>query len=227
MKKPHFTKTIGIVGGAGPMASAFLYSSILRTCQRLYKSNDYHEFPEIVLISHPFQREFKQKIPLELSMCFGRIEQCGAKVICIASHSFHGLLPKILPSGFVNLVDVGLAEASRMTIKKALILSAPLTIDMRLYERSEIECVYPDESDQESINLIIREIAGGHIEPTQSELIQNIINRSHKKHLFDGVIVACTELPLAHSQKSFSLHLPIVDTIQVLAHQLVLLALTS
>ena len=138
-----FPKTIGIIGGAGPMASAFLYSLILRTCQEVYHANDYNEFPEIILISYPFTRGNKEAIQQELTSCFSRLAQAGAQLTCIASHSFHGLLPEgPLPLGFVNLIDEGLVEASRMGLAKVLILAAPLTIQMKLYERSLIQCVY-------------------------------------------------------------------------------------
>ncbi len=206
------------------MASAFLYSEILRTCQNLYKATDYHEFPEIVLISYPFTRGQKEKIQQDLILCFQRIEQCGAEVICVASHSFHGLLPKQLPKGFVHLVDEGLLEAARQKITKALILSAPLTIHMKLYERSNIECIYPDDADQQIINEIIREIAGGRIEENQSERISCMIQNATIKYSCNGIIIACTELPLAYAKKAFVQTIPIINTTHVLAKQILLLA---
>lgn len=223
--KRGFSKTIGIIGGAGPMASAFLYSSILRVCQTVYNANDYSDFPEIVLISHPFTRGNKEAIQRDLAACLSRLTSAGAHYICIASHSFHGLLPKDpLPQGFINLVDEGLAEAARLGLTRALILGAPLTISMKLYERSKIQCVYPREEDQQMVNEIIREIAGGRVEGDQSKRLMNVIAKTAKTTPFDGVIVACTELPLALAKTPIAQKLPIIDTMQVLSLRLVSLA---
>ncbi len=223
--KKLFSKTIGIVGGAGPMASAFLYSSILRTCQNAYHANDYNEFPEIILISYPFTRGNKEAIQQELAGCFSRLDAAGSELLCIASHSFHGLLPETpLPHGFINLVDEGLAEASRLGFRKALILAAPLTISMKLYEKSQIQCVYPSAEDQQIVNKIIREIAGGRIEVDQSERLRDVIVKTSKITPFDGVIIACTELPLALAKASIVQDFSIVDTMQVFSARLVSLA---
>lgn len=207
------------------MASAFLYSSILRTCQEVYHANDYNEFPEIILISHPFTRGNKEAIQEEMANCFSRLTNAGASLICIASHSFHGLLPDgPLPHGFVNLVDEGLAEASRLGLRKVLILAAPLTISMKLYEQSRLKCVYPGKEDQQVVNEIIREIAGGRIESDQSNRLCNVIANTAKTNPIDGVIIASTELPLALAKTPIAQNFPIIDTMQTLSQRLVSLA---
>ncbi|MCX6991439.1 MAG: aspartate/glutamate racemase family protein [Chlamydiae bacterium] len=218
--KVHFSKTIGIIGGAGPMASAFLYSSIVSLCQKLYSANDYNEFPEITLISYPFTRGKKDVIQQELLNCFSRLT--NADYVCIASHSFHGFLPEgPLPHGFISLVDEGLKASRHLGITRALILGAPLTIYMKLYEKSNIECVYPKEADQQIVNEIIREIAGGRIDVDQSKRLSEIIERTSLSLEFDGIIIGCTELPLALTKEAIAQKLPIVDPIQALSTRLI------
>ena len=226
--KKRFSKTIGIIGGAGPMASAFLLSSIVSICQKVYNANDYNEFPEIVLISYPFTRGKKEAIQQELAACFSRLTKVGVHYVCIASHSFHGFLPEgPVPHGFINLVDEGLAEALRLRITRALILAAPLTITMKLYERSNIQCVYPTAADQQIVNEIIREIAGGRIEVDQSKRLRDVIERTALAIPFDGIIIACTELPLTLSKTPIAQNLPIVDTTQAISTRLISLARSS
>src|SRR3990167_9648620 len=108
-----FSRTIGIVGGAGPVASAFLYTSILEICQKQYNANDYNEFPEIILVSYPFTRGDEGKIRKEISLCLSKLKSAGASLFCIASNSFHGFLPALPKAGFVNLVTESLKEAAR------------------------------------------------------------------------------------------------------------------
>lgn len=222
-----FSKSIGIIGGAGPVASAFLYSSILRVCQQEYNSNDYAEFPEIILVSYPFTRGDTKKIRAEIGKCFSKLRKAGASLFCIACHSFHGFLSSP-PSGFVSLVKESLKKAKQFKISKALILSSETTIRLRLYEQPGIDCVYPPMADQRRINRYIREVAGGKINKSQSKELKKMISRLHKILDFDGVLIACTELPLIHANSSIQPRsLPVVDTIQVLAKTLVEKAIRS
>lgn len=206
------------------MASAFLYTSILEVCQKEYHANDYNEFPEIILVSYPFTRGDREKIQAEITLCLSKLQAAGASLLCIASHSFHGFLPELPKTGFVHLVNVSLKEAARRHISKALILAAPTTIDLRLYETSVIQCLYPSPDEQTEVNRLIREVAGGKIEEAQAQKIRKIISQIQKRHSFDGIIIACTELPLIHRKIPFSETLPVVNSIEVLAEQLVRLA---
>jgi len=47
-------KTIGIVGGAGPMASCLLNQYIVEICQREFGCIDDRDFPTIINYSYPF-----------------------------------------------------------------------------------------------------------------------------------------------------------------------------
>ena len=219
-----FSKTIGIVGGAGPMASAFLYTSILEICQKQYNANDYNEFPEIVLLSYPFTRGNEEKIRKEISLCLSKLKNAGASLFCIASNSLHGFLPDLPKFGFVNLVAEGLKEATRQHVSKALILAAPMTINLKLYEQSAIECLYPSSKEQQQVNQLIREIAGGKVEESQAQELREIISQIHDSDPFDGIIIACTELPLLCKKMPFSDSIPVVNTVEILAKQLVTLA---
>ena len=219
-----FSKAIGIIGGAGPIASAFLYTSILEICQKQYDANDYNEFPEIVLISYPFTRGDEEKIRKEIFLCLSKLKAAGASLFCIASNSFHGYLPDLPKSGFVNLVEESLEEATRQHVSKALILAAPMTINLKLYEKPAIQCLYPSLKEQQRVNQLIREIAGGKTEENQAQELRKIISQAYKRDPFDGIIIACTELPLLHKKVSFSDTLPVVNTAEVLAEKLVKLA---
>ena len=47
-------KTIGIVGGAGPMASCVLNQYLVEICQRQYGCKEDQDFPLIINYSYPF-----------------------------------------------------------------------------------------------------------------------------------------------------------------------------
>jgi aspartate racemase len=215
-----FSKTIGIIGGAGPMASSYLYRKILDICQREYGANDYHEFPQIILISYPFTRGNPEKIRTDLALCLEKLKKVDATIVGLASHSFHGYLPDVSGVEFVHLVNESTRKVKSMGISKVLVLSAQKTIDLKLYEQ-DLECIYPTKTDQNEIHRIIREIAGGVIRMEQADTLKRIISSADSAQ---GVILACTELPFAHQANPLSDELPIVDTMEVLARRLIELA---
>src|SRR5689334_14199037 len=143
----RFGKAIGIVGGAGPAASAFLYRKLIELCQR-EGAHDYHEFPEIIIESFPFVRRDEEKIQRDLALCFEKLQRAGAELGCIASHSFHRF---VIPStiSFVSLVEESLKEVQRFS--KVLVLAAQKTIDCKLYESKGVEIFYPPKPFQERI----------------------------------------------------------------------------
>ena len=106
-------------------------------------------------------------------------------------------------------------------------MATQTTIDLKLYERSTIQCLYPSPQEQQVVSQLIREIAGGKVEESQAEEIRKIIFQIHGRDPFDGVIIACTELPLIHRKMPLSDTLQVVDTIEVLAKQMIKLALSD
>lgn len=225
LKNVQFSKPIGIVGGAGPMASIFLCQTIIEICQKEYGCNDYSDFPEIILESYPFIRGDREKIRHDIALCFSKLQKAGAKLFSIASNSFHGFLPDTTSVAFVNLVLESVGEASRLQVSKALILAAQPTIDLKLYELTGLQCIYPSKEDQQLIQKIIREVAGGMITKDQAQQLKGIINTLQEKSQIDGIIIACTELPLIHRQFPIAeTGLPVVDTVEVLARRLLVLA---
>ncbi|HEY5235988.1 MAG TPA: aspartate/glutamate racemase family protein, partial [Rhabdochlamydiaceae bacterium] len=119
-------------------------------------------------------------------------------------------------------VQESLKEASRLGISRALILSAQPTIDLKLYEQTGLKCIYPE--DQNQIQKIIHEVAGGEVSNAQAAKLEEIIQSNRSQ--IDGVIIACTELPLVHRKFPLSKQtdLPIIDTVEVLAKRLLILS---
>ncbi len=214
-----FSKVIGIVGGAGPVASSLLYSTLIEICQKQYGAHDYSDFPEIVLESFPFTRGNPEKIREEIALCFAKLKSAGASLCCVASHSFHGFLPDTRGLEFIHLVSESLREASRLKISKLLILASQTTIDLKLYESPNIPCVYPPEEDQNRIQSMIREVARGFSSLQQAEELEEMVLRLRPSLAFDGVMIACTELPLIYRKLPFDA-VPVIDTIEVLARSL-------
>jgi aspartate/glutamate racemase len=75
--------TIGIVGGAGPMASCLLNQYIVEICQKKFGCKDDRDFPFIINYSFPFSpmlqsadaRDYEDRISQELSCCLADLSR--------------------------------------------------------------------------------------------------------------------------------------------------------
>ena len=121
---------IGVIGGAGPMASVFLCQKIFSLCQKHYNSCDYSDFPEVVLISYPFTRGDAYLIQKDLQDLEKRLLNEGVDVFCIASHSFHGYFKPITTLKFLSLADLTYSKLKNKSTP--LVLAAQTTNGVNL-----------------------------------------------------------------------------------------------
>lgn len=61
-------KTIGIIGGPGPLAGAMLMDRVLRVCMQQYGCYRDRDFPRILLISFPFSKMLTAEADIEKRM---------------------------------------------------------------------------------------------------------------------------------------------------------------
>jgi len=172
------------------------------------------------------RHRYTDYVARQMALYWWNCSVAEAELFSIASHSFHGCLPDVSAMSFVNLVLESLDEASARHISRPLVLAAQTTIDLKLYEQTGCLCVYPSQQDQQHIQTMIREIAEGAVTNDQRLKLAGIIESFQKQSLVDGVIIACTELPLIHRKFPLSefVELPIIDTVEVLARRLLVLS---
>lgn len=227
---------IGIIGGAGPMASCKLYEKIIKICQKNYNCKDDKDFPEIHIISYPFSDMLtvsdckinQNNLICELQMCFNNFLNNDINITAIACNTLHTLVSKGIKttSNFIHIADATLAHAQDKGCKKLLILGSQTTLNFKLYVSQSIECITPDLNEQIIINNVIDNILAGNITLSDSELLKNIIRSYALTNDVDGVILGCTELPLLDEEYPLIVYnlekkVLVFDTIEILAHELI------
>jgi aspartate racemase len=226
-------KKIGIIGGAGPMASCQLYKEIITEFQHYGCKND-RDFPEIVIISYPFSgmlnaQEYainQQTLINELQYCFDWLYKQNVNIAVIACNTLHTLIKKItikIPI-FVAIPETIISCAINKEAKKLLILGTEMTNQMKLYRSEVIECITPQQADQVIISTVINNLLAGQINTQDAEKIRFIINKYKQSAAIDGVVLACTELPLLYAQYANSvfnqLELTFFDSITIIAQEI-------
>lgn len=217
---------IGIIGGAGPLASALLYQLILEEHYRRTQRGQQCPLPEILLFNHAFTRGLTLdesatnhiRLCSELEASIQLLRKAGATRICIACNTLHSFLPKPLCIDLIHLPQRVIAVLNQHKIVKVGVLSTETTKQAGLYSDPTITFVYPSEEEQQVINPILDRILEGRVEHADSLEIQKVIQNMKAKHGIRGIILGCTDLPVLH--RRFPFHIPgvlVFDSIQILA----------
>lgn len=208
-------KKVGIIGGAGPLASSLLYESVVRECYRQRAA-----VPEMVILNFPFTRCLTQgeeaenlnRVLGELSYCIEALQKHEVDVGVVACNTLH-LLLKMLPEPgipFQALPELVLAEAKRSGARRLLILGSENTCRMGLYCDPDLTMVYPE---QNIIDAIIDRVLQGIIAEEDSIALSHLLSTAQ----VDGVVLGCTELPVLHHHYPIASPVPLYDSIKITA----------
>lgn len=202
-------KTIGIIGGAGPMAGIVLCRQIIRECQTKYRCEKDADFPKLILLSYPFSEMLSNEVNVEqikneLKACIHNLRKFGADLIGIACITLYAFLDEV-GDDLVNLPKV--LQAAKL--EDPLVLSTSTTRSFSLFKQFS----YPNERDQKEVDLIIDSIMRGN---DMSKRIVQLIKSQDAK----TIVLGCTELSLCKDQLG-QMHKTIVDPIELLARKMV------
>ncbi len=218
-------KPIAILGGMGPEASAYLYSTLINNAIKYFGAKNNDDFPEILLYSIPVPDFISSddKKAEALEMLINRVVNLNSLdllCMCIACNTAHILIDELKNSSktpFVSIIDVVVEAIKKDGIKKVGLLGTPSTISSGIYQ---------DALDKKGIQTIIpRQKDIGLLEHAIRNVIEGTYNVSDTEHLFRisdqlknggarGIVLGCTEIPLIFP-KSYSL--PVYNSVEILS----------
>jgi aspartate racemase len=200
-------KTVGILGGMGPLATSDLFNKIV-TLTDAKNDNDHlhvllNNYPAIPdrtnYILGDGENPFKYMIEAAL-----KLEVMGADFIimpCNTAHYFYSDLTDHIRIPFINMIEETAKEikSKYSKAKKVCLLSTQGTYKAKIYDNIfreyDLEIIRPDENIQGIITDIIYSIKKGN---TQLQHLNIELLISYLESLSDErVILGCTELPVA------------------------------
>lgn len=201
-------KTIGVLGGAGPLAGAFLVERILRLAQTFYGCVRDEEFPKVILISFPFSDmlSFSQdgeKVQGELERALTELKKCGAEILAIACNTLHAFLSHQRKGEVVHLPN-SVQDTS------ALALGSSTSATYRLFP-----CIYPSAEVQSELDAIIFQTLKGDEERAAARLSKIILQAKETT-----IVLGCTEFSCIREW----LRVPgkiIIDPLEIAAEQII------
>lgn len=215
---------LGIIGGLGPMASAYFYELITEhteaTCDQ--------EHIDIILSSRattPDRTDYilgkSDKNPLDAMVADARsLERYGATAIVIPCNTAHYFIDAVRDSVNVpmpSIITETVLHLKRCGFKKPVILATEGTLSTSTYQRelsaNGMDFAVPDEDGKRALTDIIYNKVKGGIIPEPVELY-SIIDPMFESGC-DCAILGCTELSLIG--KKMTSDPRIVDSLTVLA----------
>ena len=198
-------KTVGIMGGMGPMATADLINNIISRTYAEKDSDHVH-----LLIDCDGSVPDRTAAILQggespiahLCTMAKKLEYMGADIIaisCNTSHYFYEQICEAVNVPVINMIDETARSVARAGAKKVLLLATDGTVKMGLYDkyfsRYGIETEYMTaEGQREVMKLIYDCVKAGHY-VFDTELFCRHLREAGAGEM--PVILGCTELPIA------------------------------
>ena len=217
-------KTIGIMGGMGPMATVDLMKKIILATEA---GCDQEHIPMLVY-NNP-------QIPDRTAAIMGKgpspasamletarkLEQGGADFIIIACNTAHYFLPEILPQlsiPVISIMEATVTGAKRRGLNTVGLLATSGTVSTGLYqkelEKQGLRYILPEEERQHIVDDMIYEgVKAGRKDYDTAQARQLMADMI--KLGAEGFILGCTEVPLAVAM--YGLQGNFIDSTQELA----------
>lgn len=217
-------KTIGIIGGMGPLATCDLFRKIIDVTDA--KIDQEHvrvcidSNTEIPDRTEAIIKGGKDPVP-EMVSSAKRLESIGADLLimpCNTAHFFYSDIVEAVDIPVLNMIEETAKAVQRAGLSKVGLLATDGTVRSGVYSdvfvRYGIELIIPDNKNQKSVmDIIYNGIKSGNmnINITGFKQAINFIDSRGA----ESVILGCTELPIAFDE--FGIDHPIIDPTMVLA----------
>lgn len=222
-------KTLGVIGGLGPMATAYFLQLVVQ----MTKANKDQEHLDVTILNRPsipdrtsyiLDRSKPSPLPpiREAAKQLEDMGCCCIAIPCITSHYFFEEFSASVKIPFVNIVEETAAYLKACGVKTAGILATVGTVSTNLFQRAlekqGIAYVLPDEEGQKLVmELIYDDVkAGKPVELSKFERVSQMLREKGS----ECNILGCTELSLI--KRDYPLGAGFLDAMEVLAHASVL-----
>ncbi|MEX0917761.1 MAG: amino acid racemase [Candidatus Paceibacterota bacterium] len=220
-------KSIGVLGGMGPAATAEFFHLLVKYAQELHGAVQDTDFPAMFIYNLPLSGFDEtgvcdeELVKTQLVAGIKELSKFDCGLICIPCNTVHIFFEEMqaaTPVPIVSIVEAVIDEVVLLECGKVGILSSETTRTTGLYEsaltRRGIEYVSVSELEQEKINEVIHRVMSGRQDETDISSLLSICARMEKEGV-EALVLGCTELPLAFNQKNITL--PVVSSLDALA----------
>jgi len=215
---------IGMLGGMGPESTAYTYMRMVRYCQEKFKAKLDSDFPPIIVYSLPIP-DVVEKGSNDIEMLailekgVETLKTAGADFSFIACNTVQCFIPELRKKAdMLSIVEETLKEAKKTNSSQWGILATEVTISKGVYQEAfsgaGLSIIEPDTGNQAEVTKAIREILEGNKNDSARKRLLPVVS-SLKKRGAEGIILACTDLPIVLSGEANGLKT--IDTADIIA----------
>ncbi len=214
-------KTIGLIGGMSWESTALYYRIInrevaerlggLHSARLLLHSVDFED------VVQGQRRGDWDGLGARLADAAVGLQNSGADCVLIATNTMHRVADAVQAALRVPLLHIADATATAITAagcRRVALLGTRYTMEQPFYvahlRRHGIACIVPQDDDRDALHaLIFDELCKGEVAPSARARLQAIVARQVARGA-EGVVLGCTELPLA--LQAADVAVPLFDT---------------
>lgn len=222
-------KTLGIIGGVGPLATMFIGEMIVRRTRAAKDQEHVHtiidndtSIPDRT--AYILDRTKENPVPVIVGDAV-KLANAGADLICIpcnTAHTFYEELEQGSPVPVLHMIRETAKRASELGAKRVGILATDGTLASEVYQKAlieqDIEPVMPDHDIQKRVMSLIYDYvkAGKEVSQKQWQAIETAMDKMD----CDKIILGCTELSIIN--RDLKLDQRYIDSLIVLAESAIL-----
>ncbi len=220
-------KTIGVLGGMGPEASAKFYQNVITLAQQKYGAIQDTDYPPMMIYSLPLngfdETGFvdKELVKFQLIKGVQNLENSGVDFIVIACNTVHYFIEEMrsaISIPIYSIVEETVNKVKELGLKNVGLLASQSTFELGLYvdhlDKANISYMLPEKSDYDKVTQLILEVMGGNLTENTKNDVKSIIE-NYESCEMDALILGCTEIPLGINQNDSKVE--VFDTLMVLA----------
>ncbi|MGD2245081.1 MAG: amino acid racemase [Candidatus Aminicenantes bacterium] len=227
-------KTIGILGGMGPEATAYMYSLIIKFT-KAEKDQDHirifiYSNPEVPPRTDAILNKGPSPTP-ELVDGIKTLKMAGVDFVILPCVTAHYFMPEALAKEdipFFSLLDESLRWAQEKIpgLKKAGLVSSTGTLVSRLFHetfgRAGIEILSPEKEQQDDVMEAIFGVEGIKAGFASGRPKEKIVSTSRMliARGAEAIIAGCTEVPLVLKTEDISV--PLIEPMEIVAKKSIL-----
>ena len=221
-------KTIGIMGGMGPMATVDLMQKVIVATKAIKDQEHIHTVVDnntnIPDRSECIFSKGPSPVP-EMVKSAERLTAMGADVIIIGCNTAHYFLPEVqkqVKTPFINMIEETAKFCAEEGYRMLGLLASAGTCASGIYktafENLGMTLIHPDEAEQEIIHAMIYDGVKATNYNYDATPAQNVL-RDMEQRGVEAFILGCTEVPVA--VQMYKLQGCFVDATEVLAEKAV------
>lgn len=210
-------RTIGILGGTGPAATAHAFSRLISLCQTKHDAVQDTDFPNIVVASIPLTQidehgfdgspETSQQITKELQQAATQLKDAGVELVYVACNTLHLYKTAVTSTGLqlFNLIEESTKYiAKQYGLPRVAVLGSDTTRREDLYKKAltkrKIPCITISNEQQKITDKLVLAAMGGTDLTKNKRRLKKLVNELLTES--DYVVLGCTELSLLANQQA-------------------------